>query len=147
MAALDNLAMAIRATTAVFRCACAAALVLMAHTPAAADDLADFHIAVARAALEYHLALDILDTRSRKETSAAVSRFRHAWQDVIERFNSHRPAALADDKTLGATFFQVDARIVGALIVIDFGSREAARKALAPIADTLTDLSRRTAPY
>jgi hypothetical protein len=139
--------MAMRATTAAFGCACATALMLMAHTPAAADDLADFHIAVEQAALEYHLALDTLDTRGRKETSAAVSRFRHAWQNVIERYNAHRPAALADDKTLGATFFQVDVNIVGALIVIDFGSREAARKALAPIAATLTDLSRRTAPY
>ena len=45
-----------------------------------------------------------------------------------------------------ATFMQVDARIVGALIVIDIGSREAARDALAPIAETLAALSARSAP-
>jgi hypothetical protein len=141
--------MAIRATTGVFGCAFGVALALMltGRTPAAADELADFHIAVEQAALEYRLALDTVNTGSRKDASTAVSRFRHAWQDVIDRFNAHRPAALADDQSLGATFFQIDASIVGALIVIDIGSREAARKALAPIADTLSALSRRTAPY
>ncbi len=43
-------------------------------------------------------------------------------------------------------FMQVDARIVGALIVIDIGSREAARDALAPIADTLSRLRTRSEP-
>ena len=41
---------------------------------------------------------------------------------------------------------QIDMRIVSALIVIDIGSREAARDALAPIAETLSRLSARSAP-
>lgn len=114
--------------------------------PAAADELADFHAAVELAASEYHAALHTLDTRGREETAAAVSRFRQSWQVVIDRYADHRPEALADDQTLAATFMQVDARIVGALIVIDIGSREAARGALGPIAETLAGLSARSAP-
>jgi hypothetical protein len=114
--------------------------------PAAADDLADFHAAVDLAAYEYQAALQTLDTRSREETAAAVSRFRQSWQVITDRFAGHRPEAFADDETLAGTFMQVDARIVGALIVIDIGNREAARSALAPIAETLAGLSARSAP-
>jgi hypothetical protein len=35
---------------------------------------------------------------------------------------------------------QIDMAVVGALIVIDFGSREAARAALTPIGDSLAKL-------
>jgi len=41
---------------------------------------------------------------------------------------------------------QVDVQIVGAMIVIDIGSREKARDALAPIEPALSELSLRSAP-
>jgi hypothetical protein len=41
---------------------------------------------------------------------------------------------------------QIDMSIVGALIVISIGSREAARDALAPIGDTLASLRRQPRP-
>ena len=82
-----------------------------------------------------------LETRSREETSVAVQRFRQTWQIVIDRRGSNRPAAFADAEQYDGMFMQVDARIVGALIVIDIGSRDAARDALAPIAETLSQLS------
>ena len=82
-----------------------------------------------------------LETRGREETSAAVQRFRQAWQIVIDRRESSRPAAFADAEQYAGLFMQVDARIVGALIVIDIGSRDPARDALAPIGETLLQLS------
>jgi hypothetical protein len=115
-------------------------------TCAAADELADFHAAVKVATFEYRAALETLDTRGRDETAAAVARFRKSWQVVTDLYADHRPKAWADDHTLAATFMQVDARLVGALIVIDIGSREAAREALAPIAGTLAALGARSAP-
>jgi hypothetical protein len=116
---------------------------------AAADQLADFHAAVAQASAQYRLAMTTLDTRGREETSAAVQRFRETWQVVIDRHASNRPAATAataDNDDYDGMFMQVDARIVGALIVIDIGSREAARDALAPIAETLSRLRTRSEP-
>jgi len=113
---------------------------------AAADKLADFHAAVAQASAQYRLAMTTLDTRGREETSAAVQRFRETWQVVIDRHASNRPAATADNDDYDGMFMQVDARIVGALIVIDIGSREAARDALAPIAETLSQLRTRSEP-
>jgi hypothetical protein len=114
--------------------------------PAYADELADFHAAVAQASTLYRAAMTTLEARGREETSAAVQRFRQSWQVLADRFGSNRPAAFADDEQYAAMFMQVDTRIVGALIVIDIGSREAARDALAPIAETLSQLSARSAP-
>jgi hypothetical protein len=114
--------------------------------PAAADALADFHAAVEVARTEYDIAVQTLETRGQAETAAAVGRFRQAWQAVGERFAADRPQALADDEALPATFMQVDATLVGVLLVIDLGNREAARNALAPIAETLSALSVRSAP-
>jgi hypothetical protein len=118
---------------------------------AAADELADFHAAVAQASAQYRLAMTTLDTRGREETSAAVQRFRETWQVVIDRHAANRPAPPAGDDgddgdEYAGMFMQVDARIVGALIVIDIGSREAARDALAPIADTLSRLRTHSEP-
>jgi hypothetical protein len=109
--------------------------------PASGDELADFQEAVALASAQYRVAMTTLETRGREETSAAVQRFRQAWQIVIDRRGSSRPAASTDAEQYAGLFMQVDARIVGALIVIDIGSREAARDALAPIAETLSQLS------
>ena len=114
--------------------------------PAAADPLADFHAAVEVARAEYEIAVQTLETRGQAETAAAVGRFRQAWQAVGERFAADRPQALAADEALPATFMQVDSALVGVLLVIDLGNREAARNALAPIAETLSELSIRSAP-
>lgn len=118
-----------------------AILVLWFAPPASADELADFQEAVAQASAQYRVAMTTLETRGREETSAAVQRFRQAWQIVIDRRESSRPAAFADAEQYAGLFMQVDARIVGALIVIDIGSRDAARDALAPIGETLLQLS------
>ena len=47
------------------------------------------------------------------------------------------------DRDLSSALIQVDVGLIGALIVIDIGNREAARGALAPIGDTLARLRAR----
>ena len=121
-------------------------LVLWFALPVRADELADFQAAVAQASAQYRVAMTTLETSGREETSAAVQRFRQAWQIVIDRRGSSGPAAFADAEQYAGLFMQVDARIVGALIVIDIGGRDAARDALAPIAETLSQLSADPAP-
>ena len=111
-----------------------------------ADELADFRAAVVQASAQYQAAMTTLDTRGREETSAAVQRFRSSWQIVADKLGPDRIAAFAENDQYAAIFMQVDMRVVAALIVIDIGSREAAREALAPIQETLSQLIARSAP-
>jgi hypothetical protein len=123
------------------------ALILAAATlPAAADDLEDFVAALEQAQLQYQIALRTLESSGRDQTAAEVRLFRQVWQQVIARLDSNRPAQFEGDQSYAATMTQIDARVVGALIVIDIGSRDAARSALAPIGETLAKLRERTTP-
>jgi len=118
----------------------AAALILQwLIGPAAANERGDFDTALRNANAQYQVALETLETRGREETSAEVARFRQAFQAVIKRFDANH-TLLAGDEDYADLFMQVDASLVGAMIVIDIGSRDAARAALAPIADTLSKL-------
>lgn len=112
--------------------------------PAAADGLGEFAAALERAAAQYHFALRALETSGREETAAEVRLFRREWQGLIDRLENNRPAEFEGDDFYAITLTEIDARVVGALIVIDIGSREAAREALAPIGETLARLRERT---
>ena len=119
---------------------------LLLSAPAKADELADFHAAVERALDQYHFAIATLESSSQERTAAEVSRLRETWQAIAERFGTQRPAPFADDDDYGGMFMQVDVRLVGVLLVIDLGNRDAARSALAPVEETLTRLAARSAP-
>jgi hypothetical protein len=123
---------------------CVAAFAL--SVSARADELADFHAAVEQAAAQYRIAVTTLETRGQVETAAALHRFREAWQVIIDRFGRNPPAPFADDEQYGAMFVLIDTRLIGVLLVVDMGNREAARDALAPIQETLSRLSARSAP-
>jgi hypothetical protein len=123
----------------------AALLLLVPWMPAGADEVTDFRAALDTAASQYRLAMDTLETRGREETAAEVRRFRQSWQAIAERFGAAPPLPVTKGDDYPGLFLQTDMSIVGALIVIDIGSREAARNALAPIADTLVALSARAA--
>ena len=110
------------------------------------DELADFHAAVEQATADYRAARATLETSSQAETAAAVNRFRQAWQSLNDRFGTHRPAAFADDEEFVTTFMLVDTRLIGVLLTIDMGNRDAARNGLVSIEQTLAQLSARSAP-
>jgi hypothetical protein len=110
------------------------------------DELADFHAAVEQATVDFRAARATLETSSQAETAAAVNRFRQAWQSLNERFGQHRPAAFADDQDFVTTFMLVDMRLIGVLLTIDMGNRDAAREGLAPIEQTLAELRARSMP-
>jgi hypothetical protein len=125
--------------------ALAAALILPWSAAAAgADERADLQVAFRLATAQYQVALKTLETRGREETAAEVSRLREAFQAVIQQFNADRIALNADQDYAGA-LMQLDVGIIGVLLVIDFGSREAAREALIPIGRTLAELAARAA--
>lgn len=123
------------------------ALSLMACPIAAgADNLKDFTDAVERAELQYRIALRTLETSGREQTAAEVRAFRDVLQEAIARLDEQRPQKSEGDESYAATMMQIDVAVIGVLIVIDIGSREAARAALTPIGERLAKLRERTAP-
>lgn len=128
------------------RTALLALILASAPLSAPADDLEQFTAAVEQAELQYRVALRTLETSGREETAAEVRLFRQAWQQVIDRLDNHRPAQFGGDTSYAATMTAIDASVVGALIVIDIGSREAARAALAPLGETIAKLRQRSTP-
>jgi hypothetical protein len=121
-----------------------AAVLFLQGSLAIADERADFEAAFKLADAQYQIALKTLETSGREQTSAEVARLRDAFQAVIQQFDAHKGALGGGDDYAGM-LMQLDARIVGVLLVIDFGSREAARAALTPIGQTLSDLAARAA--
>jgi len=118
----------------------------LSFSVARSDELAEFHVAVEQATTDYRAALAILETSSQADTTAAVNRFRQAWQSINDRFGANRPAAFADDADFVTTFMMVDMRLIGVLLTIELGNRDAARDGLRPIGETLAQLSARSAP-
>jgi hypothetical protein len=119
------------------------ALILASAPPARADDLADFADAVERAELQYRIALRTLESSGREQTAAEVRLFREALQDAIARLEEPRSPKPESGDSYAGTMLQIDMAIVGALIIIDIGSREAARAALTPIGERLAQLRER----
>jgi hypothetical protein len=118
---------------------------LLAQWPisaAGADERADLNAAFELASAQYQVALKTLETRGRDETAAEVGRLREAFQSVIQQFDANR-AALGHDPDYDGMLLQLDVSIVGVMLVIDFGSREAARDALTPIGQRLAELRAR----
>ena len=123
----------------------AAALILpWSPLPASADQRADLQAAFRVATAQYQIALKTLETRGREETAAEVSRLREAFQVVIAKFDENR-AAVGGDQEYAGLLMQLDTSIVGVMLVVDFGSREAARAALVPIGQALSELGARAA--
>ena len=108
--------------------------------PAVADELGELRAALERASEQHRLALATLETSGQQETAAEVHRFRQTWQDVVERFGARRRATGAGDESTMAALLDIDVRIIGILLIIDLGNRDAARDTLLSIAVTLSDL-------
>ena len=89
---------------------------------------------------EYQATLRTLETQGRDETAAAVHRLRQSCQQLADRFVCDPPPHLAGDPDWPADFMQIDVRLVGALLVIEMGSQDGARRSLAPLAETLARL-------
>jgi len=111
---------------------------------AGADERAELEAAFKLASAQYQVALKTLETRGREETSAEVGRLRETFQAVIQQFDANR-AALGLDQDYAGMLMQLDVSIVGVMLVIDFGSREAARDALTAIGESLAELGARAA--
>jgi hypothetical protein len=118
--------------------------VALTAAPATADDAGDFAAAIERVAAQYHFTLQALETSGREQTAVEVRLLRQEWQSLVERYAASHRSEFADGEPLATTFTVIDTSLVGALIVNDIGSRDAARTALKPIGETLARLRERT---
>jgi hypothetical protein len=118
--------------------------VALAAAPATANDAGEFAAAIERVAAQYHFTLQALETSGREQTAAEVRLLRQEWQSLVERYAATHQSEFEDSEPLTTTFTVIDTSLVGALIVIDIGSRDAAREALKPVGDTLARLRERT---
>lgn len=115
-----------------FRLARAACLVLVLVTGATAkaDDLADFNAAVEAAAAHNRVAIGYLRTGNADLASLEIDRLRAAWGRLTQRFSGHRPAAFKDNPLYGKTLIGIDARLVGAELIMKMGRLDAVRQSL-----------------
>jgi hypothetical protein len=109
---------------------------------AQADDLAAFNAAVEAAMRHHRVALGYVRTGNADLAARELERMNAAWNALIDRFGSDRPAALRDNAMYGTVLTDVATRIATIHIVIDLGRLDAAQASLAAIRHSLRAMRR-----
>ena len=100
---------------------------------ALAGDLADFNAAVEAASNHNRGAIGYLRTGNTDLASLEIDRLRDAWRKLTARFAGHRPDAFDGNPLYPTLFTAVDARLVGADMMLNSGRAQAARQSLEAI--------------
>jgi hypothetical protein len=122
------------------RAACLMAILLTSGIFARADELADFNTAVEALSVHNRTAIGYLRTENVDLASLEVERLRDAWTRFTERFAGNRPHAFDGSALYGNLFTTVNARLVGADLMLKIGRPDAARISLDGIRKDLYDL-------
>jgi len=122
------------------RIACLTLALLGSGFAAKADDLADFNTAVESASAHNRVAIGYLRTGNEDLASLEIDRLRDAWIRLTERFSGTRPEVFAGNALYGKLFTAVNARLVGADLMLKTGRLDAARSSLDAIRGDLYDL-------
>jgi len=122
----------------VARVACLALLLSCSVTRA--DDLADFNAAVESVSAHNRVAIGYLRTGNADLASLELDRLRDSWTRFSERFSGKRPTAFDGNNLYGKLFTAVNARLVGADIMLKTGRLDAASSALNSVRGDLYDL-------
>ena len=112
----------------VARVACLA--LALSGSVARGDDLADFNAAVEAVSAHNRVAIGYLRTGNADLASLEIDRLRDFWSRLNERFSGKRPNAFEGNALYGKLFTAVNARLVGADIMLKTGRLEAASDAL-----------------
>ena len=104
------------------------------------DELADFNSAVESLSAHNRTAIGYLRTENVDLASLEVDRLRDAWTRFTERFAGNRPHAFDGNALYGNLFTTVNARLVGADLMLKIGRPDAARISLNGIRTDLYDL-------
>jgi hypothetical protein len=104
------------------------------------DDLADFNAAVEAVSAHNRVAIGYLRTGNADLASLEIDRLRDFWNRLNERFSGKRPNAFEGNALYGKLFTAVNARLVGADIMLKTGRLDAASDALNSVRRDLYDL-------
>lgn len=107
---------------------------------ALAGDLADFNAAVEAASSHNRVAIGYLRTGNTDLASLEIDRLRDAWRKLSARFAGRAPDAFADNPLYPKLFTAVDARLVGADMMLNSGRPKNAQQSLIAIRDDLHKL-------
>jgi hypothetical protein len=109
---------------------------------AAADDLADFNIAVERASSHHRVALGYLRTGNVDLAVMELERMGDAWSRMTDRFGKTPPVPFRNNPLFGQAMLDVPTRLATASILINVGRLDAARAGLAEIRVVLARMRR-----
>ena len=115
-------------------------VLVLSGSMARADDLADFNAAVESVSAHNRVAIGYLRTGNADLASLELDRLRDSWSRFSERFSGKRPAAFDGNGLYGKLFTAVNARLVGADIMLKTGRLDAARDALNSVRGDLYEL-------
>jgi len=115
-------------------------VIVLSGSVARADDLADFNTAVESVSAHNRVAIGYLRTGNADLASLEIDRLRDSWSRFSERFSGKRPAAFDGNGLYGKLFTAVNARLVGADIMLKTGRLDAARDALDSVRGDLYEL-------
>lgn len=114
-----------------------ALLLLVAATPAHADDLADFNAAVETASAHNRVAIGYLRTGNTDLAALEVDRLREAWGRVSAR---KRPEVFKDSTLYVTAMTDIATRLISADMMLNMGKPDVARQALIGVRDNLYTL-------
>ncbi|MDP2294639.1 MAG: hypothetical protein Q8M24_04150, partial [Pseudolabrys sp.] len=114
--------------------------VLTSLSSANAGDLADFNMAVEKAAGHNRVAIGYLRTGNTDLASLELDRLRQAWGALAARFSGKAPDAFDGNALFGTTLVNVNARLVAADMMLKSGRPEATSQSLTAIRSDLYDL-------
>ena len=122
------------------RAACLVAFLVGGSIFAYADELADFNSALESVSAHNRTAIGYLRTENIDLASLEVDRLRDGWTRFTERFAGNRPHAFDGNTLYGNLFTTVNARLVGADLMLKIGRPDAARISLNGIRNDFYDL-------
>lgn len=122
------------------RIACLAFALLGSAIVTKADELADFNAAIESASAHNRVAIGYLRTGNEDLATLEIDRLRDAWIRLTERFSGNRPDVFANNPLYSRLFTAVNARLVGADLMLKTGRLDAARNALDAIRGDLYEL-------
>src|SRR5215475_2081183 len=126
--------------TCVARIACLVLTLLGGTLTAYGDELDGFNSAVESVSAHNRVAIGYLRTGNADLASLEIDRLRDSWNRFGERFSGKRPAAFEGNGLYGKLFTAVNARLVGADIMLKTGRLDAARDALNSVRGDLYEL-------
>lgn len=112
------------------RAACLVVALLSGAATVKAGDLADFNAAVEAAAAHNRVAIGYLRTGNVDLASLEIERLRATWAKLSQRFSGKRPAAFDGNVLYAKTLVGINARLVGADLLLKSGHLDGARQSL-----------------